>query len=134
MPRFLLETSWGLLILTGTDPILFIHTGTDPILLMHTETDSLYTIRDRPLFYLRGQTPFIFANQVMAEPISPANQYGDRPLNFYQAEPNYPGPVRGQTPHFLMEIDFFIADRPPHPYTYRLWRSRKNYCNLYQTK
>ena len=69
----------------------------------------LYTIRDRPLFYLRGQTPFIFANQVMAEPISP-NRYGDRPLNFYRAEPNYPGLVRGQTPHFLMEIDFFIAD------------------------
>ena len=94
----------------------------------------LYTIRDRPLFYLRGQTPFIFANQVMAEPISPAKWYGDRPLTFYRAEPNYPGLVRGQTPHFLMEIDFFIADRPPLPYTYRLWRSRKNSCNLYQTK
>ena len=94
----------------------------------------LYTIRDRPLFYLRGQTPFIFANQVMAEPISPANRYGDRPLTFYRAEPNYPGLVRGQTPHFLMEIDFFIADTDLLFLIPTVSGEVKKSCNLYQTK
>ena len=91
MPRFSYNY-WGLFILTGTDPTLFIY------------------YQGQTLVLLTGTDPFYLANQVMAEPISPANRYGDRPLTFYRAEPNYPGLVRGQTPHFLMEIDFFIAD------------------------
>ena len=130
MPRFLLEITYTY----GDRPHLIYTYGDRPHLT--------YAYGDRLLIYYQGQTlvlltgtdPFYVANQVMAEPISPANRYGDRPLTFYRAEPNYPGLVRGQTPHFLMEIDFFIADRPPLPYTYRLWRSRKNSCNLYQTK